>query len=362
MRFYRDIISEAGQIARRNKFLWWFGLFTLFLGGKGVEFELFFSDARLLGESVSPFSAAFWNLRTWELMQQNLLGVPGGPVPFFLITLVLVLVLVLLVVISQGALIDGTAKIHRGLSYSLTQGMEAGKQRFSALFLVNLIGKLLQYLIIAVVGGIIFFISPSHSAAALVYSVFLFLVITPVAMLLSLLMKYAQVEVMVYEASVGEAWSAAWAVFRRHWLVSIEMAALMFVLYFAVGVLAILVAAVATLPLLLFLLAGTLVFQSYALIALFVYIFYLAAVVAVIISALFFATMNYSAWTLLYMQLKGTLDRIRPKTERLLTGTASTTPAAAKKVKSTPIVIKSKTSKSSAPTSKRTAVRRTPTA
>lgn len=358
MRFYRDIIRDAAQIARRNKYLWWFGLFTLFLGGKGVEFELFFSDARLLGESISPFSAAFWKMQTWEVMQQNLLGVTGGPWPFLLITLVLVLVLVILVVISQGALIDATAKINQGLSYSLTQGMEAGKNKFGGLFLVNLIGKVWQYVLITLVGGVIFFISPSHSAASLVYSVFLFLVIVPLAMIVSMLMKYAQVEVMVYEARVGEAWRGAWGVFRKHWLVSIEMAALMFLLYFAIGVIAILVAAVVTLPVLLFLLAGTVVFQSYALVALFVYIFYLAVLVALVISALFFATMNYSAWTLLYMQLRGTVGRIRPKTERLITGEVST----ARKSISTPtkpIAIKSKTSKS---IPKRPAIRRIPPA
>ncbi|MEK7540474.1 MAG: hypothetical protein AAB558_04470 [Patescibacteria group bacterium] len=327
MRFYRNIISRASQIARRNKYLWWFGLFTLFLGGKGVEFELFFSDARLLGESISPFSAAFWKLQTWEVMQQNLLGVTGGPWPFFLITLALLFVLVILVVISQGALIDAAAKIDTGGAYSLTQGVEAGKKRFTGLFGVNLIGKVIQYLLITLVGGVIFFISPSRSAAALIYAVFLFLVMTPVAMLISLLMKYAQVEVMVYEARVGEAWQAAWKTFKTHWLVSVEMAALMFLLYFGVGLLAILIAAVATLPVLLFLLAGTIFYQSYALVALYVYIFYFATLVALVVAALYFATMNYSAWTLLYMQLRGTVGRIRTKTERLLTDEFPAAPA-----------------------------------
>lgn len=319
MRFYRNIISRAAQIARRNKFLWWFGLFTLFVGGKGVEFELFFSDARLLGESISPFSAAFWRTQTWEALQQDLIGVTGGPWPFLLITVALLFILIILVVMSQGALIDAAAKIDKGGAYSLTQGVDAGKSKFTSLLGVNVIGKVVQYLLITVVGGIIFFISPSRSAAALTYSVFLFLIVTPLGMVISLLMKYAQVEVMVYEAKVGEAWRRAWKTFKTHWLVSIEMAALMFLLYFVVGVVAILIAAVATLPVLLFLLAGTIFYQTTALVALYVYIFYFATLIALVVAALYFATMNYAAWTLLYIQLRGTVGRIRTKTERLMT-------------------------------------------
>lgn len=334
MRFYRNIISRAAQISRHNKFLWWFGLFTLFVGGKGVEFELFFSDARLLGESVSPFSAAFWQLETWEVMQEGLLGVTGGPWPFFLITIALFVVLVVLVVISQGALIDAAAVIDKGGAYSLTQGVEAGKKRFAQLFGVNLIGKIVQYILITVVGGIIFFISPSRSAAALIYSVFLFLIVTPLAMVISLLMKYAQVEVMVYEARTGEAWKQAWMTFKTHIWVSIEMAALMFLLYFGVGVVAILVSAVATLPVLLFLLAGTIFYQSVALAGLYVYIFYFSTLIALAVGALFFATMNYAAWTLLYIQLKATVGRIRNKTERLMHEEFPAAPARTKAVKS----------------------------
>lgn len=364
MRFYRNIISRASEIARHNKYLWWFGLFTLFLGGKGVEFELFFSDARLLGESLSPFSPTFWKLQTWEVMQQNLFGLAGEPWPFFLITISLLFVLIILVVISQGALIDAAAVIDKGGAYSLTQGVDAGKKRFTSLLGVNFIGKVIQYLLITIVGGIIFFISPSRSAAALTYSVFLFLVVTPVAMILSLLMKYAQVEVMVYEARVGEAWRKAWNTFKTHWLVSLEMAALMFILYFAVGVAAILIAAVATMPVLLFLLAGTVFFQSAALVGLYVYIFYFACVIALIIAGLYFATLNYSAWTLLYIQLRGTLGRIRTKVERLVTdefpaaparkSTSTTTPTVRTSVKPT-----SKTKPSRIGTPRRTSSRST---
>lgn len=319
MRFYRDIISQAAHIARRHKFLWWFGLFTLFLGGKSVEFELFFSDARLLGESLSPFSASFWQLQTWASLQENLLGVPGGPWVFFLVALLLFLVLVILVVISQGALIDGTAQLNSGKTYSLSAGVDAGRKHFSGLLGVNVLGKVLQYLIIIFIGAIIFFISPSRSAAALTYSVFLFLVATPVAMVLSMLMKYGQIEVMLYGASVGQAWSRAWTTFKGNWLVSVEMAALLFLLYFAVGVVAMLVAAVATLPVLLFLLAGAVFFETYTLMAIYVSVFYLATVVAVIIGGLFFATTNYAAWTLLYLHLKQSKERVRPKAERLVT-------------------------------------------
>lgn len=318
MRFYRDIIFQAGQIARRNKYLWWFGLFTLFLGGKGIEFELFFSDARLLGESLSPFSVAFWQSSTWTKVQTDMLGLPGGPWVFFLITGVLMLILIIAVVISQGALIDATGVLMKGKTYSLSQGVDAGREKFSRLLGVNVLGKALIYLAIAFIGGVVFFISPSRSVASLVYSIFLFLVITPLTMVFSMLIKYAQVDIMLFGARVGEAWSKAWHVFKRNWVVSIEMAALMFLLYFAVAVLGMFAAALITLPVLMFCMAGAIFFQTSAVLAIYVYVFYLSAVVGVIISALYFATLNYAAWTLLYVKLVGAEERILPKAERLL--------------------------------------------
>lgn len=318
MRFYRDIIAKAGSIARHHTYLWWFGLFTLFMGGKGVEFEMFFSDARLFGGSLSPFSPAFWDIDRWSAVQTQVLGGVGNGALMLAIAAALSLAVVILVVISQGALIDATAVIHRGGTYSVMQGVETGRQFFGRLFSINVIGKVLTYLSLAIIGIPVFVLLDSPSVASVVYTVIVFLVLTPVAMMVSLLVKYAQSFVVLDNNTVGQAWKAAWELFKHNWIVSIEMAALMFALYFGVGIFAIFISAVLTLPVLVFLLAATLFFSANVLF-LYIYIFYLVVILAMIVGALFFATMHYASWTLLFMELK-TGKRVPSKLERLYSG------------------------------------------
>jgi hypothetical protein len=107
---YLDLVKESFEVARRNRYLWFYGLFA---GGTGFNFQASFPTGSGDG-SVDPSPSIS----------------PGVVVGIAVAVVVLALVFVLLSTVSQGALADSVAAIRRGERRNFGGAWRAGLANF----------------------------------------------------------------------------------------------------------------------------------------------------------------------------------------------------------------------------------------
>lgn len=298
--------------------LWLFGFFALFWAGKGLDIEVFFSNAKLLGQSFSPFSPAFWDFNWIQL--EELVAMQTASAMLFGVFVFIALFALVMVMLSQVALVDAYAlfanKKKGKQVYTLDQAMKAGEKHVVSVLVVNVVGRLVSYGLLGVASSPLFLARFVDSQ--FLFSLLLFLIVTPIAVLISLLTKYAVNFIVLKNQKIVESVFSAWKLFVENVGVSIEMAILMFVVYFTVNVTAIFVSIIVTLPILLF--GLILVATIGSVMGLFIYYFivYALAVVIMIFSAALFSAWHYGNWTLLFLDI--TQAKRRSKTHRLLRG------------------------------------------
>ena len=311
MTLYRDIIKQAFKTTWHNKYLWFFGIFAALLGNGG-ELELLFHRFDTTVENgLFPFWASIAN--TGFFGKNTFLNIghlaTRDPLSLFLVLTVFVVILILgalavwLTVVSQASLVSGAAQIRVGKKHDFKTALDAGINRFYGVFGLNLILKLLVYLffiflslpLLAAAGNRYLF-----SSTAIFMVAFLFFV--TLAMVISFIVKYAIAFYVIKRCGFLESIRLAWQLFMRNWLISLEMAFLLFVINIIVGLGLILLLLVFTVPFLfLALVLSKLAFYfNFWIVVASALILYL---VVIIIVGAALSTFQISSWTGLYLEL-----------------------------------------------------------
>lgn len=319
MKFYNTIFQRSAEITRKQKVLWIFGFFVLFWGGKGMEFELFFTNTDLLARQFSPFNPTFWEIDQWA---QVSLAQPFTN--FTLATLliaagVLALFVLVMIIFSQAGLIAGFAagaSRRKVKKMSLKDAITVGEEHFWPVLWVNLLGKGASYLLLVLVSLPLFL--ANYNASKLVYTLMLLVVLTPVTILISILIKYAMAEIILKGSKLKEAIQNAWNLFINNVGVSVELAALMFIAYFVAILVSIFLAGLLTLPVLALGVVMAIIFQTTVFLSLYYVAAYVAAFFLVVFGVVLFSTWHFGNWTLLYLEL--TKGKKRSKIHRVLKG------------------------------------------
>jgi hypothetical protein len=248
MTLYRNILSQAWSATWRNKYLWFFGLFALFISNTGeidYVFQVLGSDK---GNSwinfYQQFAAtgifhlqAFFNLI--HLFKVDPLGT-AIILLVFLFVLALFLAVVWLAIVSQIAIVNNSAVIFsskKGEPLKLKDGIIAGAKKFWQVLLLNLSARVLIVLAIL-------FVSEPISKKLLNFNSllgtlisFLFVIVFLIIVLsFSFVVKYAITYIVVRKEKIVPAVKKAWVLFRENWLVSIEMAVVLFLVNFLAAV------------------------------------------------------------------------------------------------------------------------------
>jgi hypothetical protein len=159
-----------------------------------------------------------------------------------------------------------------------------------------------------------------ESAAANLFYVIAFIIFIPVALALSFIAKYAIAYIVIKGHGFMEAVKAGWQLFIKNWLVSVEMAFILFFINFFVGLLLVLTILTLTIPLLFLALAA---YKLTSLAGLWIVaVLALTMLLAIIIlGGAMLATFQISSWTGLFIELtgKGGISKII----RLLSGRTS---------------------------------------
>ncbi|PIX11215.1 hypothetical protein CO115_04230 [Candidatus Falkowbacteria bacterium CG_4_9_14_3_um_filter_36_9] len=316
---YRKILKQAWAITWQNKYLWAFGLFTALLGGSG-EYKIL----SVLNLDVNNSFFSFWNrLINTGIFDGNILTNIGNTIkedPFtfliilfiYLVIITLVVLVVWLTIVSQVAIVNNTAGIlinpaHQGknsANKNYKDGLVSGINNFWPVFGLNIINKLIISFIIFFVALLAIFtwIKTGSMAAYLSY-IISFIILVPLAVILSFIIKYAIVYIVIKGKDLIDSIKFGWNLFIKNWLISIEMAFILFFINFIVVLLwFLLVVAILVIPLLFL----TFIFYKFHLIAAFwlmLIIILLFILISLALAAAVLTTFQISSWTTLTVEL-----------------------------------------------------------
>lgn len=239
---YRQILYKAWQITWQHPALWFFGFFLAFLGAGG-EIEILLGSISL-GDSQALIPSLLLGLVEGGLFSANgLLGLAQALVqrPFSFLSLLLWLVTILvlaaivvwLVVISQGAVIRGVVTAVKGKRESWAKHFEGGRRTFWPVLALNGLARAFFFIIFLGLNSLAFW---QFSGSTLLFFL-TFIMLVAAIVVASFIAKYAICAVVLRGEPVREAIGTAIALFRRHWLLSLEVATVLFAIYWLVTIL-----------------------------------------------------------------------------------------------------------------------------
>jgi len=310
MNLYRNILSRALKTTWRNKYLWFFGLFATLLGGTG-ELELIFSstEGSYQNTMLPNFSAwAETGIFSGEGIKNIADLAVNNPFSFFilisllLVVLLLGLFLVWLTVTSQAGLVYNAAKIRLDKKHSFKDGLNVGMDKFWPVFSLNLLLKCTVSLLFLLLTVPV--ISKSFGGVGEGVFFFLFLLFIPLSIMLSFIVKYAIAFVVIREQSFFKSLKDGFSLFKTNWLVSIEMAFILFFISFVSWILLILFFLVLAAPIIFIVLvfSQVLAYINYMILIIGAFLVY---IVTIIVYGSFLSSFQISAWTYLFIELIG---------------------------------------------------------
>lgn len=309
---YRPILKKAWEITRQNKFLWIFGFFAALVGNGGV-YEIFvkgFDRVTSRGEIFLQKTNWLWDQSIFALprLEQVYKQAPLFVYLFWIIVLAVLLVLGLLIcfsIASRGALIGCVKKILGRRKTGFKDGWQTGLKFFWPVFGLNVLARALTFgLLVMTALPVMFFITGGNGGAGwnLFLYILAFVVFSLLALLISFMTIYASSFVVINNQTFTEAVRSGWRLFIRNWLVSVEMALILFLIILGAGVGVVLFSLFYFIPITLLLVAFAYLglssgFWLVIVLAALGWIFSLCVVGAML------STFQFSAWTLLFLEL-----------------------------------------------------------
>ena len=308
MPFYRTILKQARDLTWRNKYLWWFGIFAALIGNGG-EFEILFNNT-----GGNPSQALFpaWqriastgvfsghtlaNIQT--LLKQDTLNMILVLVAC-LIVLLICIFLIWLVIVSQAAVVNNSAAIIKQKKHNLKDGLDVGVLNFWPVLTLNIIIKAVIYILLVAISLPAIFLQGNFSAK--LFYIFALIIVVPVAIMLSFIMKYAVAYAVINKRKVLSAINQGFRLFKENWLISFEMAILLFFINLLVGLAIVLIILILAVP---FLFLGLIFYYAFSaigswMIAILAFASFLFLIVSI---GAALAVFQISSWTGLFLEL-----------------------------------------------------------
>ncbi|MFA4937215.1 MAG: hypothetical protein WC575_02945 [Patescibacteria group bacterium] len=242
-KLYRDVLARAWKILWKNPWLWLFGIFAAFTANTGEYASLISSYNKMirqLGVVVALKHAIYTN----ELagLGQNISVFLLQPVVLSVIMLVALAVVVLMVVwlvtVSQIGLIEASGRLGNGETADFDSSFHSGVKHFWPVLWLNILTKFLIYLLLAVATLPFLITFLTHQQEDWGFSwlfIIAFLIFIPLSLIVAFVVKYAIAYVVLKSKTWWEALEYGINLFLRNWLISLEMAAALFVVYIIMG-------------------------------------------------------------------------------------------------------------------------------
>lgn len=326
MIFYRSIIRQAITIAWQHKYLWFFGLFATLLSSN-FEIELV---NRFTNGGATPYDLQRWldtgifSPQTW----QNFLQLAKSDTVSFISIIILIVVLaalaitiIWLAVVSQIALVSNSNKILSGAKKSgvskrhdTAVGLKEGRKYLWPVLGLNILVRAIVYgLAATTVIPVLLWASKQSLSFSVVYLV-IFLIFFAIALAISLIAKYAIAAITLKGQTFSQAITSSWGLFWKNWLVSLEMAFILFAISLVATFTILLSILVLAIPVV-FLLLLTFFLNSFALWILVVALGVIVFFTLLIVGGSIVTVIQTTSWVTLYNQLNG--KGVESKLERV---------------------------------------------
>ncbi len=317
---YRSILSSAWSITKQHKKMWLFG-FLAFLLTAGGEYQIL---TKILNEDYgsgfydkiannTTIDFSFWT----SLYNICATDFKTGLAVIMLIILMIAVALIILwlCVKSQIALVKWTKNYlnlkNKDKKISFWEEITTPDKNFWRVLGLNIFIKLSITLIFALLSiPLIYLYFRDSNFAILVYTLF-FIVFLPLALSISLIIKYSIAGVVLEKQRFMESIEHGYKLFKNNWLVSLEIAILLFLINFLIGLLGSFILSIFILPIILTLIVFGLVVPLYIITTL---TFLLLATVAAILM-----TFQTTTWVLLFTELQNDskTKNVKAKLERI---------------------------------------------
>lgn len=220
---YSDLIKQAFQISWKNKFLWYFGLFT---GGMMISFPSF--DYNFGQSDLSKFDTLFsiGSLRSFYFDHQLIIYILLG------IVLSSSIIIWIFSIISQGAIINGVYTISRNRSASFKSTFLAGWHNFWRLFILGILIILIYLITLAVCTlPILVLVLTGLTIPAIIIGILLVVIYIIFALVLSLCFNYSYRILIIEKTPVIKSINLGFVFFKKYW----KNIALIFLISIGIG-------------------------------------------------------------------------------------------------------------------------------
>ncbi len=321
--FYRTIIKNAWGQIKTHKWLWLFGLFAALLGNGG-EVDVLFQNNKLTNAPL------FLNNLKDNFARLDLNAVKDGiytalsttpliSVLSLAITLIFILLFVWLVTVSQGALIEGASKLDDNKKINFKEALNKGVEKFWSILGLNIATRFILYFILIILSipfAMLYLFNSSPNAITFI-TLLAFILLVPIAIILSFILKYAFAYVIIKNQPAVPAFVLSWRLFATNWLISIEMAILLFLINMVVGVLLVIAIVLLVLPFL-GLIILMILLQNQVGLNIAIGLGMLISLMLLLFTGAGLSAFQYSAWTILFQKLIS--GKKYPKLIRLTAG------------------------------------------
>lgn len=321
---YRPILARAWEITKKFKSLWFFGFFAAIISSGG-EYEIIAralytpGNSDLLSTTVAGFQEGLregmvnGNAGLWKNIFSALFSNSSTMIvalAIFILVIAVVLFLLWLSTVSQIGLIRNVSLINKAKKTTFNEGIDAGVKLFWPVFLINVIFKVIIFVMLFLIGKELLLLAGKGGFATALYFIS-FIIFVIITLIVSFLIRYQLFYLVLKKQTWLEALKSSWKLFVKNWLISLEMAFLMFIFYIVVFFISVFIVAVLTAIPTVVLLAYLSYLPIFAksIIALVCVVLILITMIA---STILISTFQWASWTMLFdrLTLKEELSKI----------------------------------------------------
>ncbi|KPJ85918.1 hypothetical protein AMJ57_01205 [Parcubacteria bacterium SG8_24] len=313
--FYRGIIGDAWRIAWNHKHLWLFGFFASFIGFGWIS-EVFLGVVKKSRELIVMSYGGSVQLIPGLATLKAIIRFSPFPIltsfVFVAVGLLFVGLLLWISTVSVGGLIASIRKIVRGGELSFGEAVRSGADSFWRLFGINISAKVIAILAVIVTGTNLSLLIADGTVMSALYYLASFIIFTLLAVVASLIAVYASNYAVIKDKGCYESVVASWHLFKKHWLVSIEMAILLFLINLGVGLLALLLLFLLSVPVVFLFFVSAALSSMATLGAIFFVLAVALMIIIMILTVSFLTTFQVAAWLLVWSRVseKGVVARL----------------------------------------------------
>lgn len=286
MKLYVDALSKGWKLASKYPWLWLYGLFALLLSSNGGEFDLYFREVNTL-TSLAQWRSGLMNFISAYQGQWVVLIVLGA------IILVAAVIIIYFSVISQSALIYAAGQ-KSGAQLLFPAVYDEARKFFWPALWINFLAKFSIFAIATVLA------LPYLFWMNMYYFIVIVFLLIPAVLVVSFVAKYALNYLILKKEKWQSAIKKAFSLFKKNWLVSLEMAGIIFLLSLALGLALLLVVGIIVAPAL----SSAISTAHYLVVFTDIFnVFFLAVVILIIlmaISAAIFSAWQWISWSYLF--------------------------------------------------------------